>query len=88
MKVSCGSRPLIKDKHTAETQTTLPVFYVARVKLKLVIISQHPLLHVAQIDGLAVDEYELHASLEGGGQTLTVGGGAAWTETETFSHTE
>lgn len=55
---------------------SLPVFHVARVKLKLVIVSQHSLLHVREIQQLVVDEYELHAALEG--RNLTVHGRTAW----------
>jgi len=59
----------------------LPVFHVAGVKLKLIIASQQSLLHETEIDRLVVDEYELHAALEGRSLDRTVPGRAAWVET-------
>lgn len=43
---------------------TLPVSYVAGVKLELVIISQQSLLHMTEIQTETVDKYEPHAPLE------------------------
>lgn len=61
-------------------KTTLPVSYVAGVKLKLIIIPQQSLLDMTEIHRLPVDGYEPHTPLEGRSQVLTVHGGAAWRE--------
>lgn len=53
-------------------QDTLPVFYIARVELKLVIIPQQSLLYMTEIHQLAVDEYEPHTTLERRSKALAV----------------
>lgn len=54
------------------TQTTsLPVSYVAGVKLKPVIIPKQSLLDMIEVHWLAVDGYEAHAALEGQSRVLT-----------------
>lgn len=59
-------------------QSALPVSYVAGVELKLIIISQQSLLHMAQVHWLAVDHYEPHTPLEGRRRDLAVHAGTSW----------
>ena len=47
-----------------QTQVFLPVMDATRVKLELVVIPQEALLHMVEVDWLAVDEQEAHAALE------------------------
>lgn len=73
----CQNCPLMNRR---VKKNTLPVSYVAGVKLKLIIISQQSLLDVTEIHGLPVDEDEPHTALKGGSRVLTVRHGAAWME--------
>lgn len=68
MQILCENcAPELKNKHILKKKLpmTLPVSYVAGVKLELVIISQQSLLHMTEIQTETVDKYEPHAPLEG-----------------------
>lgn len=61
----CATSVFVKKKKQSQARRSLPVSYVAGVKLQLVIISQQALLHITEIHRLPVDEHEAHAPLKG-----------------------
>lgn len=46
-------------------QCLIPVDYATHVHLQVAVISQHPLLHLDQINRCVVEGEETHAALEG-----------------------
>lgn len=80
----CGKISLMKGRCKRDVETTSPVSYVASVELKLVIVSQQPLLNAIEIHRVAVDDYEPHAPLEVRSQVLTVLSGTSWKGKDTW----